>query len=41
MTRKQMKEMGIDPNDFIILLEDEDIINIEDAIIIDDEDEEE
>jgi len=39
MTKKQLRQMGIDPNDFDVIIEDEEIIDV-DCVILDDDDEE-
>ena len=41
MTKKQMKQMGIEYGDFDVILEDEDIVYDEYVLINEDEEEEE
>ena len=42
MTTKAMKAMGIDPNDFECILDEEDVLNgyFDDCLVMDEEDDE-
>ena len=41
MTKKQMKQMGIDPNDFECILDQEDVMDYLDDLVLAEEEEEE
>lgn len=42
MTKKQMKQMGIDPDDFECILDQEEVMDyLDDLVLADDDDEEE
>jgi len=41
MTKKQMRQMGIDPNDFECILDQEDVMDYLDDLVLAEEEEEE